>query len=316
MSSDDVQPPVIREPVSVIVPALNEEGAIGPTIDRLRETLTRAEIEHEIVVVDDGSTDRTADVAAQHGARVVSHKMNLGYGRSLKDGILAAEHDLIAIIDADGTYPAERLPELISLAGDYHMVVARRTGRIYYGGLMKRLARVCFRILGEFATGRRIPDINSGMRVFRRSQIAPLFPAIGSGFSFTTSSTLLYHLNDLFVHYVPTEYRPRHGRSKVRTVRDTLRAMQIVIEVILRYNPIKVFLLLAGPFGLAAILLLTAAAAFPTFWETLTILACLCLGTSGVVLGLGFATSALVRPRPHLVSENRPEQSTSRRATA
>jgi glycosyltransferase involved in cell wall biosynthesis len=292
------------EPVTVVVPALNEERSVGPTIQRLQETLSQAQIPHEILIVDDGSTDRTGEVALKHGARVIDHRQNLGYGRSLKDGILAAEHDLIAMTDADGTYPIERLPELIQLARDHHMVVARRTGRIYHGGIAKRLARFCFRTLGEFATGRRIPDINSGMRVFRRSQIAPFFPAIGSGFSFTTSSTLLYLLNDLFVYYLPTEYHPREGRSKVRPFRDTLRALQIVIEVILRYNPIKIFLLLAAPFAIAALALALASFAFGMVGQAaLLAFAAFFMGVSGIVLALGFATAALVRPRPLLHAE-------------
>lgn len=307
MADNDYARPSAREPVTVVVPALNEERAVGPTIERLRAVLTKAEVPHEILIVDDGSTDRTAQIAAQAGARVLSHKQNLGYGRSLKDGILAAENDLIAITDADGTYPIERLPELLDLAREYPLVVARRTGRIYHGGIIKRFARFCFRVLGEFATGRRIPDINSGFRVFRRSQIAPFFPAIGSGYSFTTSSTLLYLLNDLYVHYLPVDYHPREGSSKVRPLRDTMRALQIVIEAILRYNPIKVFLLLAAPFALAAVALLLAgmATAFSSSLEgaVLLVAACVAAGAAAMIVGLGFVTAALVRPRPQLVAE-------------
>jgi glycosyltransferase involved in cell wall biosynthesis len=289
-----VRPPA-REAVTVVGPAWNEEGAIGREIERLRATLEKADIPHEILVIDDGSTDGTAVEAHRCGARVVEHRQNLGYGRSLKAGILAARHDLIAITDADGTYPVERLPELLERARDYHMVVGQRTGRHYHGSLAKRLGRICFRTLGEFAAGRRIPDINSGFRVFRRSQILPFFPAISSGYSFTASSTLLYMLNDLFVDYIPVEYHSREGASKVKPLRDTLRALQIVVEVILRYNPIKIFLLLAAPFVAAWLAFLLGAIA-PTGWRgVLLILAFLCLGTAAVVLSIGFATAAVVR---------------------
>jgi glycosyltransferase involved in cell wall biosynthesis len=284
-----------HEAVTVVVPAWNEEGAIGREIDRLRAALDKAGIPHEILVIDDGSTDATGEEARSRAARVVEHKQNLGYGRSLKAGILAARYDLIAITDADGTYPVEKLPELIELARDYHMVVGQRTGRHYHGSLAKRLARFCFRALGEFAAGRRIPDINSGFRVFRRSQILPFFSAISSGYSFTTSSTLLYMLNDLFVHYTPIDYRPREGKSKIKPLRDTLRALQIVVEAILRYNPIKMFLLLAAPFAAAWPAFLLAAIAPSDWQDVLVILAFLCLATAAVVLAIGFATSALVR---------------------
>ena len=232
--------------VSVIIPAFNEASAIGPVVARVQRVLEQASIPVEVLVVDDGSTDGTADAATAEGATVVSHPENAGYGRSLKTGILRATHDLIAITDADGTYPVERLPELLALADRFDMVVGQRTGPAYLGNTAKRLARMMFRLIGEFAAGRKIPDINSGLRVFRRSQIVPFFPHISSGFSFTTTATLVYMLSGLFVHYVPIDYHPREGRSKVRYLRDTLRAFQIVVEAILRCNPIKVFLLLAA----------------------------------------------------------------------
>ena len=215
-------PPVANPPVSIVIPAYNEAGAIGPVIGQLARCAAGADLEGEILVVVDGATDATAAEAAAAGARVVEHPQNAGYGRSLKTGILAATHDLIAITDADGTYPAERLPELIQLAERFHMVVGARTGAFYQGSFAKRLGRVVFRGLSEFAAGQHIPDINSGMRVFRRGDIVPFFPVISAGFSFTTTCTLVYLLNDLFVKYVPIEYHKRHGHSKVRHLRDSV----------------------------------------------------------------------------------------------
>jgi glycosyltransferase involved in cell wall biosynthesis len=281
--------------VSVIIPAFNEAPSIGQVVARVRHVLEQSSIPAQVLVVDDGSTDRTADVAAEHGALVVSHPENAGYGRSLKTGILRAAHDLIAITDADGTYPVERLPELLALSDRFDMVVGQRTGPAYSGNTAKRLARTMFRLIGEFAAGRKIPDINSGLRVFRRSQILPFFPHISSGFSFTTTATLVYLLSGLFVHYVPIEYHPRQGRSKVRYLRDTLRASQIVVEAILRCNPVKVFLLLAAPF-LGAACLAGMAALLLWSWSWLTIALTL-LHTGVVVLALGFVAVALL-PRP------------------
>ncbi len=281
--------------VSVIIPAYNEAPAIGEVVDRVRTVLERASIPVEVLVVDDGSTDDTAGTATAHGAQVVSHPENAGYGRSLKTGILRATYDVIAITDADGTYPVDRLPELLALSDRFDMVVGQRTGPDYSGNMTKRLARTMFRLIGEFAAGRSIPDINSGLRVFRRSQILPFFPHISSGFSFTTTATLVYMLSGLFVHYVPIDYHPRQGRSKVRYVRDTLRASQIVVEAILRCNPIKVFLLLAAPLLAAAILAATAAL---LSWSPVWLLIALVLFHTGiVVLALGFVAVALL-PRP------------------
>lgn len=242
-------------PVSIVIPAYNEAGAIGQVIGHLQQTTRDAGLDAEILVVVDGATDATAAEAVAAGARVIEHPKNVGYGRSLKTGILAARNDLIVITDADGTYPVEAIPQLVELSSRHHMVVGARTGTVYQGGPVKRIGRVVFRWLSEFAAGQRIPDINSGLRVFRRHEMLPFFPVISSGFSFTTTCTLVYLLNDYFVHYVPIDYRPRIGGSKVRHMRDSLRALQIIVEAILRCNPIKIFLLVAIPlFAFGALL--------------------------------------------------------------
>lgn len=301
------------EAVSVVIPALNEADSVAAVLGEIRGVLSSAGIPHELLVVDDGSTDDTAKAAAAAGAAVVSHPENQGYGRSLKTGIARARHDLIVITDADGTYPPQCLPGLIRLADRYHMVVGRRTGRVYAGGPTKRAGRLVFRWLAEFAAGRHIPDINSGLRVFRRSDILPHFPSISTGFSFTTTATLVYLLNGLFVGYVPIAYHARRGRSKVRYFRDTLRAVQIIVEAILRYNPIKVFLLVAFPFALAAVPAAILAAGLRS--PTLALAALVAGSTAAVSLCLGFTAVALAG-RPANVESLRPSAGPRERAPA
>jgi len=176
------------------------------------------------------------------------------------------------------------------------MVVAQRGGAFYQGSSVKRWGRFVFRWLSEFATGRSIADINSGLRVFRRSEIVPFFPSISTGFSFTTTTTLVYMLNGLFVTYLPIAYHQRVGVSKVRYVRDTLRALQIIVECILRYNPLKLFLLIACPFlGMAALLLLIAIVLQSL---VLFLIATVALSTGVLILAQGFVAASLVEPRP------------------
>jgi len=238
-------------PFTVIVPALNEEEGIASTLDRLRSLDPRP----EIIVVDDGSTDRTKAIASSKGAKVLSHPVPGGYGRSLKDGMQAATYDIIAITDADGTYPVERLPEFVQALGTgYDMVVGARQGKHYRGSFLKMPARLAFKWLVEFTTGRRIPDVNSGLRVFRRSQCQRFFGDLCNGFSFTTTITLIYHLTGKFVLYQPIDYRARIGSSKVRFVRDSLRTLQYITEVIATYNPLKLFVLLSGILGILFVL--------------------------------------------------------------
>ncbi len=231
--------------ISVVIPALNEEIAIGATIAGVSEVLTAAKlVPFEIVVVDDGSSDQTGKIAAAAGAKVVRHPHNVGYGRSLKNGIAAAQYDMIAICDADGTYPASAIPELVRLHREgFDMAVGQRQGPHYRESMLKMPMRALLRFLVEWTAGRRIPDINSGLRVFSRTAVMQYFSHLCDTFSFTTSMTLAYMMTGRFVAYTPIDYFERAGRSKVRLFRDALRTLQYVVEAILYYNPLKLFLL-------------------------------------------------------------------------
>lgn len=291
---------------TIVVPAYNEADSVRGVVERIRSVMTDAGMDCEIVVVVDGATDKTAENASPVADQVIVHPVNLGYGRSLKSGILAANSEMIAITDADGTYPVERIPEMLRRAERFHMVVGARTGRFYQGNSVKRVGRIVFRQLSEFAAGQSIPDINSGLRVFRRSQIVPFFPIISAGFSFTTTSTLAYLLNDLLIDYIPIDYHKRSGESKVHHLRDSLRALQIILEAILRCNPLKAFLLLAIPFGLAAVLCgLIGLVAGST---SMGVASVLFLCTAGLVMGGGFLSVA-VMPQRRIVDRATPLQS-------
>ncbi|MBI5395384.1 MAG: glycosyltransferase family 2 protein [Verrucomicrobia bacterium] len=247
--------------LSVIIPALNEEASIATTVAAVRTALEGRGIAHEIIVVDDGSRDRTGQVAELAGVRVIHHPQPGGYGRSLKDGIHAARYDVIAITDADGTYPNDCLPDLYEpvARGGFDMVVGARTGALFHGGIFKMPARWAFIWLSRYASGTDIPDVNSGLRVFRKALVERFQHTISDGFSFTTTITLAALLNGCFVKYVPISYGRRTGKSHVRYRRDMLRALQILVENILYYNPLKLFLLITN-------LLLVVAAAAAVVW--------------------------------------------------
>jgi glycosyltransferase involved in cell wall biosynthesis len=231
--------------ISVVIPAFNEARAIEETIRQVRRTFQEIALPHEIVVVDDGSSDGTAAVAEAAGAVVLKHPENLGYGASLKTGIKLARFPWIAITDADGTYPASEFPNLLRHVPAFDMVVGARTGTNFKGGPFKQIGRVFFKFFSQFVTGRNIPDINSGMRVFRRDFVLSQINQISSGFSFTTTLTLSMMLEGQFVKYESISYHPRVGSSHVRYFRDTLRATQIIVQAVLWYNPVKMFLLLS-----------------------------------------------------------------------
>ncbi len=234
--------------ICVVIPAFNEAGSIAHTIAECRRVFEcMGRPDSVVVVVDDGSSDQTAELARQHGAVVVRHPANAGYGRSLKDGILASPHDTIVISDADGTYPIDRVPDLLAeYARGFDMVVGARTGEHYRESWYKSPLRAILRHLVEFTVGRRIPDVNSGLRVFSKSTVLPYFNRLCDVFSFTTSLTLAYMMTGRFISYMPIAYHQRVGRSKVRLFRDSLRTLQYITQSILYYNPIKLFLVFCG----------------------------------------------------------------------
>lgn len=233
--------------ISVVIPACNEHLAIAGTVQKIRAILDDALLnDAEILVVDDGSTDGTAGLARQAGAEVISNPHNVGYGHSLKKGIGKARFDTIVITDADGTYPISEIPRLIQIYRQgFDMVVGARSGSHYRGSPLKWPMRLLLRFLVEWTAGRRIPDINSGFRVFSRASAMSYFGQLCDGFSFTTSLTLAYMMTSKYVTYTSIQYAERIGTSKVRLWRDSLRTLQFIVQAIVYYNPLKIFLLMS-----------------------------------------------------------------------
>lgn len=257
--------------ISVVMPAFNEAEAVAATIEEIKGVLEKAGYEgFEIIVVDDGSTDGTAEIAAKAGAKVVKNLQNLGYGRSLKNGITAATNDIIAITDADSTYPADAIPGMVETHRQgIHMVVGQRTGIYMNERSIKAPLRLALKWLVEFTTGRKIPDANSGLRVFSRAEIIPHFNRLSDKYSFTTSVTLAYMLTQKYVVYVPVEYKKRLGHTTVSVLKDTLQTFQYIVQTILYFNPIKIFLVTAMMVGALSLIGIVLSAIYswdPGLW--------------------------------------------------
>lgn len=268
--------------ITIVIPALNEERGIGATVKNITQVLVAARLEpFEILVVDDGSSDGTGKVASEAGARVIRHPHNVGYGRSIKKGIEEAKYDTIVISDADGTYPAAAIPDLVRLYNEgFDMAVGERHGKHYRQSALKMPLRAILRFLVEWTAGRRIPDINSGLRVFSRSAAIKYFPHLCDTFSFTTSMTLAYMMTRRFVTYHRIEYFERTGSSKVRLFRDSLKTLQYIIEAIVYYNPLKLFLL----FSLICTVVATIIMLISLYFSIVT----------GIMLAVGTAMVAIV----------------------
>jgi polyisoprenyl-phosphate glycosyltransferase len=230
--------------ISFVVPALNERAAVVDTVKACFSVASeQGWPDVEVIVIDDGSTDGTGELAKAAGAPVIRHPVP--GGRTLKEGVEAARHDTIVTLDADGTYPIERTPDLLaSYRRGFDMVVGRRTGKAYRQSVLKMPLRIVLRFMVEFTTGRAIPDINSGFRIFSRETVRPYFARLSNTFSFSTSMTLAYMMTGRFVDYIEVPYYERVGQSKVRLFRDGLRTIQFIVQAILYFNPLKIFLLL------------------------------------------------------------------------
>lgn len=230
---------------SIVIPAYNEEQAIGGVLERLLVVMEHPGVPYEIIVVDDGSQDATVEVAEGfEGVTVLRHRENRGYGAALKTGIRHAQYDLICITDADGTYPVERIPELVARLAEvgYDMVVGARVGENVSIPLVRRPAKWAIGRLANFVAGESISDLNSGLRVFRREVALRLLSLLPDQFSFTVTITLAMLTNGYLVEYVPINYYARIGRSKIRPIQDTLNFVQLVWRIALYFAPLKVFL--------------------------------------------------------------------------
>ncbi len=229
-------------PVSIVIPAYNEAAAIGPTIEAIHQMMVQTGLDGEIIIVDDGSKDGTGDAAAASPhVRLFRHPQNKGYGAALKTGIRQARHDVVLITDADGTYPIDMIPHLVQQMEQYDMVVGARTGENVEVPLVRRPAKYALTRLANYLSGVEIPDLNSGMRAFKRDIVVGYFRLLPSGFSFTTSITLALLTNDYNVLYVPIDYFKRTGQSKIRPIRDTINFFSLVVRVVLSYRPLRVF---------------------------------------------------------------------------
>lgn len=247
--------------LSVIIPAYNEGKAIGQVVEKAHDTLNKAGyLDFEIIVVDDGSTDNTGDIARAAGAQVVRQMTNQGYGQSLKVGIKSARHETIVILDADATYPVEDIPKMVTEYNKgYDLVVGKRTGKYFKETTSKSFLRLALRLIVELVAMRPIEDINSGFRVFSKNRCISFFPRLCNTFSFSTSQTLAYIMNNLHVTYLPIDYHKRVGNSKVRIFFDSIATLQFICQAALYYAPLRIFsflslliLLLAGVFVILA----------------------------------------------------------------
>jgi glycosyltransferase involved in cell wall biosynthesis len=235
----------MKEPVSIIIPAFNEHLAVGSVVREVLDTLEANQIPGEVIVVDDGSSDGTGEAAYRSGARVMRHRSNRGYGSALKTGIMAATHNQILITDADGTYPCRYIPEIVAGLETADMVVGARMGKNVAIPMVRRPAKWVLNRLANYVAGFRIPDLNSGMRAFRKNTARQYFAILPDQFSFTTTITLAMHCDNYAVRYLPVDYLPRKGKSKI-VPWDAASFAVLILRTATMFRPLRVFLPVVG----------------------------------------------------------------------
>lgn len=239
---------------SIIIPAYNEEGGIGKTLDALFCYLSTLPISSEVLVVDDGSTDRTGSIALEKGAKIVTHAINLGYGAAIKSGVKVAKYSTIILLDADGTYPIEVISSLMDSIPLYDMVVGARIGKDVSIPFFRRLPKWILNQVANYLSNSKILDLNSGLRAIKKDVFMRFLKILPSGFSLTTTITLALQTNGYAIHYMPINYYTRIGKSKIRPIYDTFNFLLLILRTSLLFNPLKIFLTLG--LGLIAMSLL------------------------------------------------------------
>ncbi|NCF72081.1 MAG: glycosyltransferase [Gammaproteobacteria bacterium] len=230
--------------LSIVIPAKNESGAIGTVVTTALEQFPDA----EVIVVDDGSTDDTAKVAADAGAKVVSHPESLGNGAAVKSGARAATGDRIAFMDGDGQHDARELVPLIKrLDEGFEMAIGARNtgshanvGRLFANGLYNGIASIM--------SGRKILDLTSGFRVARAEKFKQFLYLLPNGFSYPTTITMAFLRSGYPITFEPISAAKRVGKSHIRPLRDGVRFMIIIFKVATLYSPLKIFLPASGLF--------------------------------------------------------------------
>ncbi len=222
--------------ISIIIPAYNEEASIANVLQGLEVWRARA----EIIIVDDCSTDRTAQIVEQAGFRVIRHRMNKGYGAALKTGIRAATGDIIVMMDADSEHDAAQISNLLDHLDDNDMVVGART-KGSHAPLIRRPGKWLLSKVANYLAQTNIPDLNSGFRAFRKDVAQLFLHILPNGFSFTTTLTLALFKEGYSVAYVPITTSPRIGTSTVNPIRDGLNTLMLIIRIIALFDPLRVF---------------------------------------------------------------------------
>ena len=230
------------ELISIVIPAYNEEDAIGRDLDAIHGAMRKSGHRYEIMVVDDGSSDRTGEVAAQKGATVIRHDLTKGSGAARKTGLRGARGEIVIMTDADGSYPNQDMPRLLEFFPEYDQVVGARRSEKGRFRPLRWMAKWVIRQLASYLTRVQIPDLNSGFRAFKRDLMMRYLHLIPDGFSCVSSMTMVFLANEHRIKFVPIDYYKRIGRSKFHPIIDTYSYLLTVVRLVMYHDPLRIFM--------------------------------------------------------------------------
>jgi glycosyltransferase involved in cell wall biosynthesis len=223
--------------ISIVIPAYNEETAIGSVIEGLKSI----DISAEIIVVDDGSTDKTRDIVSRAKVKVIRHPYNKGYGAALKTGIREATGRVICFFDADNQHRIEDLKEMLRYVGEYDSVLAMRTADSHVP-VLRRPGKKVLQWVANFLANRRIPDLNCGLRAFKREVLVRIMHILPDGFSFSTTTTIAMYKMGYTIKWVLVTTNPRIGKSTVKQLKHGIETIMLITRLITLFDPLRVFL--------------------------------------------------------------------------
>jgi len=239
--------------VSIVLPCYNESEAIEQVVGDIRKVMDETGRSYEILVVDDCSTDGTAEIAEKLGLRVVRHAVNRGSGASRRTGTIEARGEIIVMLDCDGTYEPRTIPKMLSFFPKYHQVNGARTSEKGTLKLLRVPAKWLIRQLAVYVSGHQIPDLNTGLKAYYRDVMLKYLWVLPDGFSCVTSMTLAFLCNGHPVKYVSTPYYKRVGVSKFHPVKDSAKYIATILRVITFFRPLRVYLPVAALLLLAGL---------------------------------------------------------------
>ncbi len=282
--------------LSIVIPVYNEREGVCAVLDSIANS--KIEAAHEIVVVDDGSDDgcsRLLSEKARDGLiRLERHETNKGYGAALKSGIAAARGELVAIIDGDGTYPADRFDELVAESAGSDMVVGARVGGVLEEPMARtQVKRLIIRLLKSLADV-DVPDLNSGLRLMRRDEVRRYFHLLPDGLSFTSTITLILLSEGRSIKFIPIDYFARKGSSKFNPFKDTMGLLILILRTFLYFNPLRVFLPLSIALAISALAVGLSSIALGKFMDVTTVVILL---TAVQVFVLGLLADLIAKRR-------------------